>query len=367
MSNFTFPETVLGHLRVMKQRIEWIDLVKASSVLLVVFMHASNTLVDIAGASALTSFLQHFNHLVEPLRMPIFFLVSGMLAASAIHRPWRETTKRTTGMVYLYVTWMVVYFGFIALLGAQINEPISAILFARSGFWYLYAMALFFVIARLLRNQPAWVVVAVALVPNLLRPVTQEFFEGLVPGGMYTSMAMNLGFFLLGAYFKEILGTLAQKTTVVHTVALGIVAVVSGTLWLNTPGTAGQSYLPMSVIWVAFGLSLAAQITRNGAPAWSRYVGARTLPIYVWQWPLLFVVTEFLPASTLSSPLTQALFPFVFTGLVAVSAMWLFQMPALKHLFHAPRWALRPQDLPVLVQARERVSASEPVTVTVGR
>jgi len=364
---FTFPEIVLGHLRIMKQRIEWIDLVKATSVLLVIFMHASNTLVDIAGPSALGSALQHFNFLVEPLRMPIFFLVSGMLAASAIHRPWSETTKRTTGMVYLYVTWMVVYFVFIALLGASVDQPISAILFARSGFWYLYAMALFFVVARLLRNQPAWVVVAVALVPNLLRPVTQEFFEGLVPGAMYTSMAMNLGFFLLGAYFKETLGTLAEKATLAHTAVLGIVAVVSGILWLNTPSTAGQSYLPMSIIWVAFGLSLAAQITRNGAPDWARYVGARTLPIYVWQWPLLFVVTEFLPAATLGSSVTQALFPVGFTLLVAVSAMWLHGRPALKHLFHAPRWALRPQDLPVVAQTRRRVITAEPATVTVGR
>ena len=35
-------------------------------------------------------------------------------------------------------------------------------------------MALFFVIARLLRSQPAWVVVAVALLPNILRPLTDQ-------------------------------------------------------------------------------------------------------------------------------------------------------------------------------------------------
>ena len=77
----------------MRRRIEWIDLVKAVSVLLVVFMHASNTLVDLAGPSGVTAVLQHINHLLEPMRMPVFFLVSGMLASSAVHRPWSKSGR----------------------------------------------------------------------------------------------------------------------------------------------------------------------------------------------------------------------------------------------------------------------------------
>ena len=178
------------------------------------------------------------------------------------------------------MAWMVAYLGFITLLGASVTEPLSAILFAKNGYWYLYAMVLFFVIARLLRNQPAWVVVAVALIPNIARPLTDQFFEGLVPGAL-PSMAMNLGFFLIGAYFKDLLGTVAARATLAHTAVLGLVAVIGGIVWLNTPSTIGQTYLYMSLIWVAFGISLAVQITRNGAPAWAGCVGARTLPIYV--------------------------------------------------------------------------------------
>lgn len=179
----------------MRRRIEWIDLVKAVSVLLVVFMHASNTLVDLAGPSGVTAVLQHINHLLEPMRMPVFFLVSGMLASSAVHRPWSKSGNRTLGMVYLYLVWMLLFFGFITVFGSAPSDPVSSILFAKSGFWYLYAMALFFVIARLLRNQPAWVVVAVALLPNILRPLTDQVVGQLVPGSLYTSMAMNLAFF----------------------------------------------------------------------------------------------------------------------------------------------------------------------------
>lgn len=344
----------------MKRRIEWIDLVKAVSVLLVVFMHASNVLVDLGGPTWVTTALVTFNHLVEPLRMPVFFLVSGMLASSAVHRPWRGTTNRTLGMVYLYVMWMLLFFGLTALLGASHTDPLGSILFAKSGYWYLYAMALFFVIARLLRNQPAWAVVAVALVLNLLRPLTDQFFGGIVPGSLYTSMAMNLGFFLLGAYFKDLVGDLAARARWPHTIGLGVLSVGVGWIWLHTPEVVGQTYLPLSILWVSFGVSLAVQVTRNGAPGWARHVGARTLPIYVVQWPVLFVIA-LIPGGALTAIWVQAAFPLVVTGGVAALALWLHHLPVGKALFTAPEWVTEPHSI------LARSAAAEPVSVTAGR
>lgn len=337
----------------MNRRIEWIDLVKACSVLLVVFMHATNTMADLAGDTAIAGLLHTFNAVVEPLRMPVFFLVSGMLAASAIHRPWRATTSRTVGMVYLYVVWMVLFLGFQALLGISVQEPVVAVVFAKSGYWYLYAMALFFVIARLLRNQPAWIVVAIAVVPNLLRPVIDLVVAGVVPGALYTSMAMNLCFFLLGAYFKPLVAGVAERSTWIHTLALGAVAIPFGIWWMTNPALAGRTYFPVSVLLLAFGISLAVQVTRNGAPAWAAHLGARTLPIYVWQWPVIFVVAAIVPGGALSHPLAQLGFPLAITALVAVTAVWLHKQAPLRHLFTAPQWLLTP---PV------RLAAAAPAT-----
>lgn len=357
MVNLTFPIRQFGHQRGVKQRIEWIDLVKATSVLLVVFMHATNTLADLAGPSGVASVLHTVNAVIEPLRMPVFFLVSGMLAASAVRRPWRSTTTRTSGMVYLYVLWMALFMGMQVGFGLSVNEPVLAILFSKSGYWYLYAMALFFVIAKLLRHQPAWVVLAVALVPNLLRPFVHEFFEAVVPGSLYTSMAMNLFFFLLGAYFKDIVAGVASKATWTHTVILGAVGIPFGIYWMTSPQMIGQTYFPVSVLLVAFGVSLAVQITRSGAPAWATYVGARTLPIYVWQWPVLFVVSMLLPGAALAHPLLQLLFPFTVTAIVGVSAVWLHSQAFTKHLFAAPQWVKAPQE----------IKLRTPATAPVGR
>jgi surface polysaccharide O-acyltransferase-like enzyme len=341
----TLPAAAPGHHTHVKRRVEWIDLVKACSVLLVVFMHATNLMVDVSGPSGPGHFLQTFNAVIEPLRMPAFFLVSGMLAASAIHRPWRATTRRTTGMVYLYVVWMVLFLALQALFGVIATEPVQAVLFAKSGYWYLYAMALFFVIARLLRHQPAWVVVAVAVVPNLLRPEVDRIVEDVVPGALYTSMAMNLSFFLLGAYFSRMVAGIAEHTTWVRTVVLGAVAVPFGIAWMTSPGLAGRTYFPVSVLMLAFGVSLAVQITRNGAPRWAGFLAARTLPIYVWQWPVIFLVGLVLPAGAVSHPALQLLFPFALTALVAGTAVWLHRQPALGALFTPPSWVLAPQNV----------------------
>ncbi len=351
----------------MKNRIEWIDLVKATSVLLVVFMHATNTIVDLGGPSWAMSALMWFNQLVEPLRMPIFFLVSGMLASSAVHRPWAKTLNRTTGMLYLYVTWILLFLGFTVLLGASLEEPFTAILFAKSGYWYLYAMALFFVVARLLRNQPAWLVVAVAIVPNLLRPLVDQMFGALIPGTLFTSMTLNIAFFLAGAYFKEILATVAQKATIAHTIALGALSVLTSVLWMNMASAVGQSYFLLSVVWVAFGISLAVQLTRNAAPAWATYVGARTLAVYVMQWPVLFVVGSFLPAAFVGNVAVQFLFPFLITAAVAALALSAHRVEALKPLFVAPAWTTRRPGLTIPESWGRRLVESEPVSATAGR
>ena len=56
--------------------------------------------------------------------MPVFFLVSGMLASSAVHRPWSKSGNRTLGMVYLYLVWMLLFFGFITVFGSAPSDPV---------------------------------------------------------------------------------------------------------------------------------------------------------------------------------------------------------------------------------------------------
>src|SRR3712207_8675988 len=40
---------------------------------------------------------------LRPVRMPLFFAISGFFASRAVHRPWRDARARVMGGDYLYV------------------------------------------------------------------------------------------------------------------------------------------------------------------------------------------------------------------------------------------------------------------------
>jgi uncharacterized membrane protein YcfT len=51
------------------------------------------------------------------LRMPLFFTISGMLAASAVHRSWRVLGRgKVAKFLYLYVLWFLIHAGLLALV-----------------------------------------------------------------------------------------------------------------------------------------------------------------------------------------------------------------------------------------------------------
>ncbi len=162
-----------------------VDLVKATSVVLVVLMHMVQTTPLAMGepSAPIAVFWGQVGGPLEPLRMPIFFVVSGLLAAGAVHRPWNLTRRRTNGIVYLYLLWSAIL---VAALAVISPDPISTlanlpatVVFAETGYWYLPALVVFFVIALAARNLPPVLVVTVAAVPNLLRPLTHDFTTGL--------------------------------------------------------------------------------------------------------------------------------------------------------------------------------------------
>ena len=52
---------------------------------------------------------------LKPLRMTLFFLLSGIFASSSIDRPWRSVFRKRVGSpYYLYVVWLLLQWPFFA-------------------------------------------------------------------------------------------------------------------------------------------------------------------------------------------------------------------------------------------------------------
>ena len=157
-----------------RNRMSWVDLARALSIILVVSYHAG---VSGIGAflpsdfSVTGSYWKTANLLLVPLRMPLFFVVSGMLAASALSRPWRAVSRpRVFDLLWAYVLWSVV-FGVTAWVRYAPEEPWeyfrssmrNMVVFA-SPYWFIAALPVFFLVTRWCRARPILLLTTLFLV-----------------------------------------------------------------------------------------------------------------------------------------------------------------------------------------------------------
>lgn len=73
-----------------KSRLEWVDAAKGLAIVLVVLTHASMYAETIGAESQAWAFA---NEMFSVLRMPLFFTLAGIFAASWVRRPWPELLR----------------------------------------------------------------------------------------------------------------------------------------------------------------------------------------------------------------------------------------------------------------------------------
>ena len=154
------------------QRINWIDQARGLSIILVVIMHST---LGVEKAMGVEGWMHHVVAYATPFRIPAFFLISGLLLATALRKPLGEfLDKRVVTLLYLYVVWLTIQFGFKA--PGMIGEMgASGTLFAYlKGFvqpfgtlWFIYVLPIFFVISRATMHLPKLAVLGVGLIANL--------------------------------------------------------------------------------------------------------------------------------------------------------------------------------------------------------
>lgn len=351
------PKVDLSPMESSRPRIEWMDLVKGTTVLVVVLFHSVIHMEAISKDDNVTSVWFTSMNVLEPMRMPLFFMVSGMLAAGAIARPWRMSRRRTYGMTYLYIMWSAIFFTVVALyvntgFVAAISQFPGRLLVGSSGYWYLYALLLYFIVAKLLRRYPMWIIVALAVGLNLMRaPVAQwnrDFFVNIDAGSAMTAIVTNLVFFLIGAYYKELIAQITRWASWLWVGVLLVPAIAYGIWRSAVPSTWEQSYLPISLIWIVAGVMAASLLVQWEAPRkFGTFFGARTLPIFVVQFPLLMCLSSYLrnnDPAYMHNPIVQAVFPIVMTAMLVAAALllyWVTRNNIGKYLFEAPAWAVR--------------------------
>lgn len=333
-------------------RLVWADALKGALILLVVFWHVvlkTYLQVDWRIGIPIPGVWGLLSDIIWPFLMPLFLLVSGVFAADALSRPWARVLRpRVLRFFYLYLLWTLIHMAamwafpdFPTFVPRGVGEFLEAITISPPNTWYLYALALYFLLARVLRRVPSWAV----LVPTIALSV-------LVAAGLIDvvsnrgSMLYNLAFFLIGARFAPAIRDFARRRRPKFAMLLvvGYGLLYAGMRLLDAATVPGV-WPAVSAVGVAMGLSLAPLLPKVPVlGGWLVRLGRHTLPVYLLHMPIL-VIVDALVVGWISDArgaiqlVAAVLLPVLLTvGITAGSALlgswiekdgprWLFDLP----------------------------------------
>ncbi len=344
-----------------KSNIDWIDIAKGTCILLVVFHHiiSTNYMVPLDSVGNLESIVRkiylHIGHYFTPLRMPLFFMISGFLAQrSAKNASWSSIWhKRINNIWYLYLLWSVIQCISVAVIGfltyREIAHPITNAIYSenfsqfftltlsgRSSLWYLYALPIYFILCKAFSNQKL-IIITIALLLNL----TIRAFPIVWP---IDSIIANAIYYITGCFIlPNLLPLLETQSKKILSYTIASIAVI---LVINLFGI-NIDVLNSLAMTAAFMLFF-DYISTKGDFTILKWLGKNTLQIYVLHRILLeyvnvFVTTHmFTPHNhqlTLWQQVLYITFPIIGTLLVAFITLFIWKITNVgigKYLYKAP-------------------------------
>lgn len=330
----------------------WADAAKGLCIALVVLHHLTTKHYDllIPDGMWVEDLWQAATDALKPARMPLFFLISGMFAAGAARRPWGDVLRgRVATPYYLYAVWLAIHAAFFSVFTVlpmnrtrSLSELVGDLLLASTGLWYLYALALYFVLAKLLRPLDSRAVLlgaaAVSATSSLL-PIEAANRESLL---------QHFVFFAVGVMVPGLAGRVVELPGrhVTASFAAGSAAVGLAAWALGLPQS--TTTLLVSTMLVPLAIRLVAAASRNpwvGAPA--ARLGRHTLPVYVLHVPLLSLLHHVVVqvpaladlAESMAGHVVLAVYPVLGTVLVVAASLMLHAVLArmgFRALFQLP-------------------------------
>ncbi|WP_241992233.1 acyltransferase family protein [Cryobacterium lyxosi] len=311
---------------------EWINFAKGAAIILVVLYHASLFLNDLglAGSTPRLRLVLGF------FPMPVFFFIAGLTARRMLTWNLKDLwRRRLLVLVYLYLLWSVIRVAFYLVvphLRGTERSPTDLLnivllpVWPTSSYWFIWALAIFTLLAWLLRKLPirvqlllVGVVAVLATTPGVLD----------LDNVGWDRVAANFIFFITAVYFPHVIYRLAARVRVWHAAVLvaaylGLAVLIVPLHLSRVPGL----ILLESVVAVAMGVTLATLLVRV---RWLKFMS--TLGQYSFQ---IYLVHLFLVASALAllAPFAEApwleragnALPFLLAAIVLVASLYLAKL-----------------------------------------
>jgi len=325
----------------------WPNLAKAACIILVVLYHAER-ITEASGwlhEAEISLIWNVVSMFLQPIRMPSFFLISGVLASRSIMRRDPQLIyKRLVKPMYLYAVWGCLFvfllpaYPHIHQLDIAFLSRLEVVLLGLSPAWYLMALGVYYCVAAVTCEWNLWLTLMVCALISL----TGTFLLSLAPNHM-PNIARSLIFFIAGVRMRDLVLRFAASANT-------RVLLVTGALWL-----AGSVLcvllktflLPVDIAAAAFAIQavalLAARYPSLHDPA--RWLARRTLQVYLLHFFMLAYFAHVIKAHAgvhvLESRLLGLSAPFLGVALALPASLfagelmkrhylgWLFDLPKL--------------------------------------
>jgi uncharacterized membrane protein YcfT len=282
-------------------RVLAVDAARGLAIVLVVVLHAADWLDT--GGIHLDTWIQA-NIVIAALRMPLFFAVAGVVGSKLLRARWPDLIAgRVTLLFWVYLAWQPIgsLVGLIVydLKGEPLEPSHMLVSLAltpirpRLELWFVWALALMFLTARLTRRIPVPVQLVVS--GALSAVCLWRGFPISNPGwlGLFTFYV----FFLLGLHHRErilrLSGQVARSPWLAVVLLAAWTAVALPEQLLDLDRFIGPA-LVVRLLGLVAGIALASAVARGRL---LRYLGARTLPIYLAHTPFIIILVRLIQLS----------------------------------------------------------------------
>ncbi|HSI41499.1 MAG TPA: acyltransferase family protein [Xanthobacteraceae bacterium] len=269
----------------MGKRLAYIDFLKGASISLVVFYHCS-LFLQVNGFQ--DNAVGHVMNALSLVRMPVFFFVSGYLSTNLVNRPWPEVLGgRVLTFLWLFGLWTVLrylYFGYLVENKLNPDDAFGLSAFVMSyinpdtQLWFIWALAIYTIVAKLTINLSKWLVVGGAFVVSAL--TYYSVIETYSNQQTYL-LWYSLFFFTALRFKREIIGLIERRSVLAlaSSFALMLAFVVLAKLF---DVRISLLRMPLSIAATVATIFAAASLCRAGpVNDIVARIGAMSLPIYL--------------------------------------------------------------------------------------
>lgn len=212
------------------ERQAWADVGRGFAIITIVFFHTASAM---ASRGLVDWKVWLLVNVFAPAPIALFFFISGLFSRKYLQGPWRALLgRRVVGLLYVFAVWSLIETGMTAIVqgGVQGFDALAYVGNPQSTLWFIWALALFTVAAKVVLWRSATLAIVVFSVLSVLS------FSGVIATSsfVYDNLLRFFPFFLGGAYRVRLEPFVVRHPMAIFAAGSAAFAVLSSVLLLGS-------------------------------------------------------------------------------------------------------------------------------------